>query len=172
MPILRNISVEIHTQYGDPPLPEYLIPLAHSSPHSKNSESDEESTASAYALFQPGAQFWIVYSVLPPHHPVPKYFFVKLTANGKQIASWGFGADCEYKGKAMFALFEPGKDVDERRRLEKLVLAFSDRTGRVDDALEIKFFRSSGRKQAKREVSGFGKEDLERAYRGGLEYVD
>lgn len=169
MPILRNISVEIHSQHGDPPLAEYLVSASDSS--SRGAIVTNSTTASAYAHFQPGAQFWLVYAVLPPHHPVPAYFFARLSVGGRHVASWGFGARSEYKGKTMFALFEPGKeDAEGRGRLEKLVLAFASEPARGDDdALELRFFRSNGRRRVKREVGEFSGQDLSEIYSGGVE---
>ena len=64
----------------------------------------KRSLVSVYIPTYPSSRFWLSYTIHPPHPPGLFYYF-KLFLNGDSIVSWGVGAEEDYRGKTMMALF-------------------------------------------------------------------
>ena len=114
---------------------------------------------SVYIPTYPASQFWLSYSISPPHPPKALYYF-KLYLNGRLIVSWGCGEENDYKGKTMFGLFDVGSGYGKQPLLERRVLRFAPEPGESDNHtlgnfgnfMEVRVFRSKGRKRVKPDV--------------------
>ena len=161
MPTYRSITLALTSQYDLLVIPEYPPPRVPADPFSNSPQLIDaaHSTVSTYIPTYPSSQFWLTYSVAPPHPPKALYYF-KLSINGKHLVSWGCGEDEEFKGKTVFALSPFGIDEDNRQVWERRGLVFgkSDKrtqgigphrtpTDPMGDVLEVKVFRSRGRKR-------------------------
>lgn len=167
MPTYRSINLSLHSQFDIETFPEYP-------PEAKESYlaraitgfipdliDDTTSTCSVYVPVLPGSTFWISYSVEPPV-PTGHYFLFKLYINGAHIVSFSTGKEDGWEGKTMFGLFESSESSEDRKRVEKRVLAFTppdsrdhmwkdvadvhDKTARV----EVRVHRANARKRVER----------------------
>lgn len=160
MPSYRSITLSLISQYDILTIPEYA-PLRASSgdPFVQSSNpvliDAAKSLVSVYIPRYAGSQFWLRYSISPPHPPRALYYF-KLFLNGTEIVSWGCGKEDEYKGKTMWALDDTGVRWMGERAIERRVLCFGPdedaivKPDKVEDDLaqvmEVRVYRAKGRK--------------------------
>lgn len=163
MPTYRSITISLISQFDILTIPEYAPPTTPTDPFSNAPTlvNPDHSLVSVYIPTYPSSQFWLSYSISPPHPPKLLYYF-KLYLNGNPVVSWGCGEDDDYRGKTMFGLFKPSRSSGLARgaTLQRRVFCFGpDNVGLVDpdvdslsDVMEIKVFRSKGRKRIKADV--------------------
>ena len=165
MPSYRSITLSLISQYDILTIPEYA-PLRVSSddPFVTAASSDPvlidaaKSLVSVYVPRYPGSQFWLRYSISPPHPPNALYYF-KLYLNGTELVSWGCGKDEGYRGKTMWALYDSGVEWMGERAIERRVLCFGpdedtgSRNIKIGDdighMMEVRVYRAKGRKPIK-----------------------
>lgn len=158
MPTYRSITISLISQFDILIIPEYAPPTTPTDPFSNAPTlvNPDHSLVSVYIPTYPSSQFWLSYSISPPHPPKLLYYF-KLYLNGNPVVSWGCGEDDDYRGKTMFGLFKPGRSsgLAKGATLQRRVLCFGSDIASVDnhalhnlsDVMEIKVFRSKGRKR-------------------------
>ena len=163
MPTYRSITISLISQFDILTIPEFAPPTTPTDPFSNAPTliNPDHSLVSVYVPTYPSSQFWLSYSISPPHPPKLLYYF-KLYLNGNPVVSWGCGEDDDYRGKTMFGLFKPGRtsSLTKSATLERRVLCFSPDVTALDhlaldnlsDVMEIKVFRSKARKRFKPEV--------------------
>lgn len=163
MPTYRSITLTLTSQYDLLVIPEYPPPRVPADPFCSSPEliDTTRSIVSTYIPTYPSSQFWLAYSVAPPHPPNALYYF-KLSINGTDIVSWGCGVEDEFKGKTIFALSRIGEDAMGRQLWERRGLVFGRKSDPVHgtaserafsnamgDVLEVRVFRSRGRKRVR-----------------------
>ena len=160
MPSYRSITMSLISQYDICALSEYAPPRPSSDDPFVTYQGPKfidvtKSIVSVYVPRYPGSQFWLRYSIQPPHPPKALYYF-KMYVNGKEFVSWGCGENEEYKGKTMWGHYDTGIEWMGERTIERRVLCFSGddvalQHGEAPDdskyALEIRVYRAKGRKQ-------------------------
>ncbi|MCJ1427622.1 hypothetical protein MMC29_005525, partial [Sticta canariensis] len=158
MPTYRSITISLVSQFDIMTIPEYAPP-----PAPKNTSSTlpvlispDLSLVSVYIPTYPSSQFWISYSISPPHPPKALYYF-KLFLHGSCVVSWGCSEEDGYKGRTMFAMFESGEIFMGNPLLERRALRFGTETASAADAnfMEIKVYRSKGRQRIEPQVQDF-----------------
>lgn len=163
MPTFRNIKMSCVSQFDILMIPEYQPPKKPTDPFQNVPPLvTDNSVVSVYLPMYPSSQFWLCYDIVAPHPPKALYYF-KLYINGKMIVSWGCGKEEGYKGKTMFGLFSPGPRAFKHSLVERRALFFGTHDERVDtltldslnDVMEIKVFRSRGRRRIDPEVQDF-----------------
>ena len=163
MPTYRSIAVSLISQFDVLTIPEYEPPTDCNDPFVSFPPliDPDHSLVSVYIPTYPSSQFWISYSISAPRPPKALYYF-KLFLNGASIVSWGCGEEDDYKGKTMFGIFDAGRNEKGVKKFEKRVLSFSagselERLNRTThgDVMELKVYRSKGRKRVKPEIDGF-----------------
>ena len=158
MPTYRSITTSLVSQFDLWDIPEYNPPAAPKDPFTTvpTLVDTDHAVISVYIPMYPASQFWLCYNISPPNPPKLLYYF-KLYLNGRHIVSWGCGAENDFKGKTMFGVFD-STQVHENvphSYFERRVLCFSPEAGTVqskvpdslNDVMEIKVFRSKGRKR-------------------------
>ena len=167
MPTYRSITISLISQFDILTIPEYAPPTTPTDPFSNAPTlvNPDHSLVSVYIPTYPSSQFWLSYSISPPHPPKLLYYF-KLYLNGNLVVSWGCGEDDDYRGKTMFGLFKPDRSSGllKGALLQRRVLCFgTDITGldnraldHLSDVMEIKVFRSKGRKRIKPDYQTLG----------------
>lgn len=133
-----------------------------------------------------GSQFWICYSCPPPPPTAPssdcsgeegdvvgeeegesecarervRYYYFKLFVSGKCLLSWGVDEREYWKGKAIFGLFDGGRDFEGRRIVEKRGLFFPSESngarGATGEGFEIRVFRAKARRRESSRYLGLG----------------
>jgi hypothetical protein len=167
MPTYRSITLSLVSQLGILTIPEYPPPpttspdpfFAGNAPTLLNSD---ESLVSVYIPTYPCSRFWLAYSISPPYPPNAVYYF-KLFINGRHVVSWGCGKADGYKGKTMFGLYDAGENRKGRSCIERRAFSFADDDIRKigagvsaeEDMMEVRVFRSKGRKRIRPEVVAF-----------------
>ncbi|KAL9073568.1 MAG: hypothetical protein Q9161_002808 [Pseudevernia consocians] len=163
MPTYRSITISLVSQFDILTIPEYAPPTTPSDPFSNAPTlvNPDHSLVSVYIPTYPSSQFWLSYSISPPHPPKLLYYF-KLYLNGNPVVSWGCGEDDDYRGKTMFGLFKPGRSsgLAKGTTLQRRVLCFGPDIAGLDNraldnlsnVMEIKVFRSKARKRIKPDV--------------------
>ncbi|MCJ1482064.1 hypothetical protein MMC06_002226 [Schaereria dolodes] len=169
MPTYRSITISLVSQFDILSIPEYAPPSVSNDPFIAQSTpklvSPDLSLVSVYIPTYPSSQFWLSYSISPPHPPNALYYF-KLFLNGTHVISWGCGEQDEYKGKTMFGLYGTGETWLGAKGIERRVLCFASDTNGGDDGektsgniqgdiMEVKVYRSKGRKRIQPEVQSF-----------------
>ena len=170
MPTYRSITISLISQFDILTIPEYAPPATPTDPFSNAPTlvNADHSLVSVYIPTYPSSQFWISYSISPPHPPKLLYYF-KLYLNGNLVVSWGCGEDDDYRGKTMFGLFtaDRSSSLVKGASLQRRVLCFGSDIAGIDsraldhlsDVMEIKVFRSKGRKRIKpdfQSIQSFG----------------
>ncbi|KAI9868566.1 MAG: hypothetical protein M1830_005634, partial [Pleopsidium flavum] len=161
MPTYRTITLSLISQFDILTIPEYAPPTASpssSSSHAPTLIDRNLSLVSVYIPTYPSSQFWLSYSISPPHPPHALYYF-KLLINGAHIVSWGCGEEDGFKGKTMFGVFESGESWLGERGMEKRVFCFGreeDCFDGVGGVMEVRVCRARGRKRTRPEVDEFG----------------
>lgn len=158
MPTYRSITISLVSQFDIMTIPEYAPP---SPPKDSSSTlpvlvNPDHSLVSVYIPTYPCSQFWISYSISPPHPPKALYYF-KLFLHGSCVVSWGCSEDDGYKGRTMFAMFDSNEMFMDHPLLERRALSFGTETASAADAkfMEIKVYRSKGRKRIRPPVQDF-----------------
>lgn len=158
MPTYRSITISLVSQFDIMSIPEYAPPTApkHSTPNLPVLINPEHSLVSVYIPTYPSSQFWISYSISPPHPPRALYYF-KLFLHGSCVVSWGCSEEDGYRGRTMFAMFDTGEIDKDQALLERRALSFGVETVNATDTkfMEIKVYRSKGRKRIQPQVRGF-----------------
>ena len=154
MPTFRSITTSLISQFDLLTIPEYPPPAEPGDPFTTIPTLIEQGTITVYIPTYPSSQFWICYSISPPHPPKQLFYF-KLYLNGVCVMSWGCGGEDGYAGKTMFGLYDSGETFFGQPAIEKRMLCFSNENGRLldpsvnnlKDVMEVKVFRSNGRKR-------------------------
>ncbi|KAL9101786.1 MAG: hypothetical protein Q9163_002982 [Psora crenata] len=163
MPTYRSITLSLISQYDILTIPEYAPPASPNDPFTTAPTlvDTDQSLVSVYIPTYPSSQFWLSYSISPPHPPKLLYFF-KLYIQGQEIVSWGCGEDDEYQGKTMFGLYDTGFTKGNKPVVERRALCFADAGGHADgppgslsNVMEVRVFRSKGRKRVSPELKCF-----------------
>ena len=158
MPTYRSITISLVSQFDIMSIPEYAPPTApkHSTSNAPVLINPEHSLVSVYIPTYPSSQFWISYSISPPHPPKALYYF-KLFLHGSCVVSWGCSEEDGYRGRTMFAMFDTGEIDKDQALLERRALSFGVETVNATDTkfMEIKVYRSKGRKRIQPQVRGF-----------------
>lgn len=189
MPTYRGINVELRCpQHDILIIPEYPPPQeGHRSSRglTESSSSDTSrrapqlvdhaaSLVTVYIPIFPSSQFWLCYSVDPSKTLAPYYYF-KLYVSGEHVVSWGCGRADGYRGKTMYALYDRGNNLSGNESTEKRCFAFSSeeqlRTGNQMRFLEIRVYRSNGRKRIQECTEKFEKSEVGRVDGDGVGYV-
>ena len=163
MPTYRSITISLISQFDILTIPEYAPPPTPNDPftNAPTLVNPDHSLVSVYIPTYPSSQFWLSYSISPPHPPKSLYYF-KLFLNGHSVASWGCGEDDDYRGKTVFGLFKPSRTsgLIKYDTLERRVLCFRPDIAGLDhppldnlsDVMEIRVFRSKARKRIRPEA--------------------
>lgn len=164
MPNYRSITISLLSQFDVLTIPEFSPPAVANDPFAASPTliSSNQALVSVYIPIYSSSQFWLNYSISAPHPPKALYYF-KLYLNGACVMSWGCGEEDGYKGKTMFGLYDSGAVFFGQRVIEKRILSFSNENGLVPDntvndprdVMEVKVFRSKGRKRIKPAVEDF-----------------
>lgn len=190
MPTYRSITTSLVSQFDILIIPEYEPPKTPIDPflNAPTLINHDHSLVSVYIPTYPSSQFWLCYSIAPPYPPKMLYYF-KLYINKTHIVSWGCGEEDGYEGKTMFGLFDPGPSSSKLSQIERRVLCFAPENNNgnqltsdnLSDVLEVKVFRSKGRKRMApelkdfRSVSGVTNVDRNKSQRhssgNGIKYV-
>jgi hypothetical protein len=157
MPKFRNIEIEFLLPSAVSTLPEFPPPSNNASasqgPFSDASTLDSSiilaypvlvqgSTITVYIPTYPQAAFWIKYEI---HSPEPEIaYFMQCFLNGRPMQSWGFGSECDYKGKMMYTMW----DKKEPGAMEKRAMCFGPEEPAMaletnERVIEIKVYRAS-----------------------------
>ena len=160
MPTYRSITMSLVSQFDILTIPEFAPPTTPTDPFSNAPTlvDTDHSIVSVYVPTYPSSQFWLSYSISPPHPPGLLYYF-KLYLNGNLIVSWGCGDEDDYRGKTMFGLFRLHRSSGLAKgvSLERRVLCFCPDIPRpvpdsLSDVMEVRVFRSKARKRIKPEA--------------------
>ncbi|MCJ1468571.1 hypothetical protein MMC07_007200 [Pseudocyphellaria aurata] len=158
MPTYRSITISLVSQFDIMTIPEYAPPTA---PKKSSSAlpvlvNPDLSVVSVYIPTYPSSQFWISYSISPPHPPKALYYF-KLFLHGSCVVSWGCGEEDGHKGRTMFAMFNSSEMHMGNPLLERRALSFGTEAVSVADAnyMEIRVYRSKERTRIEPQVQDF-----------------
>ena len=166
MPTYRSITVSLASQYDLFEVPEFNPPVAPKDPFTTipTIVDTDHAVRSVYIPMYPASQFWVCYDISPPN-PLKLLYYFKLYINGRHIVSWGCGANNDFRGKTMFGVFESTQIHNGIPQVlfERRVLSFSPEAGSVqsnvldslNDVMEIKVFRSKGRKRIRPELEEY-----------------
>ncbi|KAA6408016.1 MAG: hypothetical protein FRX48_08367 [Lasallia pustulata] len=157
-------------------IPEYAPPLHPNDPFfpSPLLINDEASLVSVYIPSYPSSQFWLSYNISPPYPPNALYYF-KLFHNGASVVSWGCGEENGYRGKTMFGLFESEQSWYGEHGIEKRAFCFATEDGgasrmrsdNLGDVMEVRVYRSKGRRRTEPEMTPFKQSALNVDTSGG-----
>ncbi|KAI9737483.1 MAG: hypothetical protein M1834_009638 [Cirrosporium novae-zelandiae] len=158
MPTYRSITLSLISQFDILTIPEFPSPqnayLPLEDPFSSDGASSNISqvhpTITVYIPLYPSSQFWLKYSISPPHPPSQLYYF-KLFILNKHVVSWGCGEEEKYNGKTMFALFDAGEMWTGARNMERRMLCFGECAG----DMEVRVYRAKCRKRTRGEATKF-----------------
>ncbi|KAI9794547.1 MAG: hypothetical protein M1816_004434 [Peltula sp. TS41687] len=167
MPTYRSVSISLISHYDTLPIPEFNpseVGNSDSSNATVNAASPdriilddpENRVVSVYVPASPGSQFWISYSIVPPY-PSKGLFYFKLFLNGVHVVSWGASEEENWTGRTMYGFFNSTYEYafPESKYLERGAFRFGvpvSETHFAQDVLEIRVFRSKGRKRRERIV--------------------
>ena len=150
-------------------IPEYAPPLHPNDPFAPSPTliDDDQSVVSVYIPTYPSSQFWLSYIISPPYPPNALYYF-KLFQNGACVVSWGCGKEDGYRGKTMFGLFDSEQSWFGENGIEKRAFCFAGENGgagrmrsnNLGDVMEVKVYRSKGRRRTEPEMVQFGQSAL------------
>lgn len=161
MPVYRNITINLVSQFDILNIPEYAPPVTPDDPFSRASALVDNSLVSCYVPTYPLSQFWFSYSISAPHPPKALYYF-KLFINGASVVSWGCGERNGFKGSTMYGLFDSGDRWMSMPYVAARAFTFAtDATTQqamsntLGQAMEIKVYRARGRKRVKPDLEDF-----------------
>ncbi|KAI9679853.1 MAG: hypothetical protein M1817_004867 [Caeruleum heppii] len=159
MPTYRSITLSLISQFDILTIPEFSPTLSHTLSAQSNPDTSTadpppspHSTVSVLIPSYPSSQFWLSYSIAPPHPPRAQYYF-KLYLAGRHVVSWGVSERNGFVGKTMFGLFDAGEDWMGIERVERRAFCFGaegvDQSSEMDEkpVMEVRVFRAKGRKR-------------------------
>lgn len=162
MPTFKGIAVHLKSQHGICTLREYAPnPSTAASDSSTSLVLKDASTVSVFVPLYPSSQFWISYKVNTAE-VLSTYFYFKLFIDGAHIVSWGVGEQNQYRGKTMYALFEPEKGAkQDKYDASKRSFFFPGKDRKAPLAIaesnygtiEVKCYRSNTRKRLGQDVA-------------------
>ena len=161
MPVYRNITINLVSQFDILNIPEYAPPATPDDPFSMSPALVDSSLVSCYIPIYPLSQFWFSYSVSAPHPPRALYYF-KLFINGARIVSWGCGERDGFKGRTMYGLYGSGDRWMGLPDVAARAFTFaSDATTKqtmrntLAQVIEIKVYRARARKRIRPELEHY-----------------
>ncbi|KAK1987342.1 hypothetical protein LZ30DRAFT_580267 [Colletotrichum cereale] len=185
MPSFRGLDVSVVPRHDAESIVELPHPESSSvhlrCPHSVSPTSSPPSsfvstpkkcnpTTSVYIPSSPGVQFHLRYSINRP--PDANYLYFRMTVNGRQVVSWGIRSQAIQNQIISHALYEPDSKwqyrdsgvVYKRDGVEKRFFHFAphlEASAALDGGLiELRVFRSKGRRRRAPELKGFRKQDM------------
>ena len=156
MPTYRSITLSLTSQYDVLTIPEYPPPSHPLDPFASLIPTLIDQATSCVTVFvptYPASQFWLSYSIAPPHPPRALYYF-KLFLGGRELVSWGVGEEDGWKGRVVFALFEDvrGRGLFRQSLIERRAFYFGPEIGHrghtvhdMNEIMEVRVFRSKAR---------------------------
>ncbi|KAL9005266.1 MAG: hypothetical protein Q9188_001935 [Gyalolechia gomerana] len=161
MPVYRNITINLVSQFDILNIPEYAPPAALDDPFSASPALVDNSLVSCYIPIYPLSQFWLSYSISAPHPPKALYYF-KLFINDACVVSWGCGEENGFKGKTMYGLYDSGERWMGEPGIDARVFSFASEatTNRpmnntLGQVMEVRVYRARGRKRTKPDLKDF-----------------
>lgn len=161
MPVYRNITINLVSQFDILNIPEYAPPAALDDPFSASPALVDNSLVSCYIPIYPLSQFWLSYSISAPHPPKALYYF-KLFINDACVVSWGCGEENGFKGKTMYGLYDSGERWMGEPGIDARVFSFASEatTNRpmnntLGQVMEVRVYRARGRKRTKPDLKNF-----------------
>ncbi|CAO1599843.1 hypothetical protein XANCAGTX0491_003554 [Xanthoria calcicola] len=160
MPVYRNITINLVSQFDILNIPEYAPPATPDDPFSPPAFADN-SLVTCYVPTYPLSQFWFSYSISPPHPPKALYYF-KLFINGASIVSWGCGEKDGFKGRTMYGLYDSGGRWMGMPDVAARAFTFVDdattqrsMSNTLAQVMEIRVYRARGRKRIRPKLEDF-----------------
>lgn len=160
MPVYRNITINLVSQFDILNIPEYAPPATPDDPFSPPAFADN-SLVTCYVPTYPLSQFWFSYSISPPHPPKALYYF-KLFINGASIVSWGCGEKDGFKGRTMYGLYDSGGRWMGMPDVAARAFTFVDdattqrsMSNTLAHVMEIRVYRARGRKRIRPKLEDF-----------------
>ncbi|KAL8698149.1 MAG: hypothetical protein Q9224_001987 [Gallowayella concinna] len=161
MPVYRNITINLVSQFDILNIPEYAPPATPDDPFSTSPALVDNSLVSCYVPTYPLSQFWFSYSISAPHPPKAWYYF-KLFINGASVVSWGCGERNGFKGSTMYGLFDSGDRWMGMPDVAARAFTFASdattqqaRNNTLGQVMEIRVYRARGRKRVKPDLEHF-----------------
>ncbi|KAL9042824.1 MAG: hypothetical protein Q9180_000305 [Flavoplaca navasiana] len=161
MPVYRNITINLVSQFDILNIPEYAPPATSDDPFSTSPALVDKSLVSCYVPTYPLSQFWFSYSISPPHPPKALYYF-KLFINGASVVSWGCGEKDGFKGRTMYALYDSGyswmgvPDVAARTfTFANDSITQQSMSNTLTQLMEIRVYRARGQKRIRPQLEDF-----------------
>ncbi|KAL8727911.1 MAG: hypothetical protein Q9166_005737 [cf. Caloplaca sp. 2 TL-2023] len=161
MPVYRNITINLVSQFDILNIPEYAPPAMPDDPFLAPPALVDNSLVSCYVPTYPLSQFWFSYSISAPHPPKALYYF-KLFINGASVVSWGCGERNGFKGSTMYGLFDSGDrwmgvpDVAARAfTFASDATTQQSMSNALGQVMEIRVYRSGGRKRVRPKLEEF-----------------
>ncbi|KAL8671813.1 MAG: hypothetical protein Q9168_003697 [Polycauliona sp. 1 TL-2023] len=161
MPVSRNITINLVSQFDILNIPEYAPPAIPDDPFSTLSARVDNSLVTCYVPTYPLSQFWFSYSVSPPHPPKAWYYF-KLFINGASVVSWGCGERDGFKGRTMYGLYDSGYHWMGVPDVAARAFTFANDsstqqslTNTLAQVMEIRVYRARGRKRIRPQLEHF-----------------
>ncbi|KAL8773028.1 MAG: hypothetical protein Q9209_002048 [Squamulea sp. 1 TL-2023] len=161
MPVYRNITINLVSQFDILNIPEYAPPAKSDDPFSTPPTLVDNSLVSCYVPTYPLSQFWFSYSISAPHPPKALYYF-KLFINGASVVSWGCGERDGFKGRTMYGLYDSGDRWMGAPDVAARAFTFaSDATTQqsmsntLAQMMEIRVYRARGRRRIMPELEQF-----------------
>ncbi|KAI4188182.1 MAG: hypothetical protein L6R41_002307 [Letrouitia leprolyta] len=161
MPVYRNITINLVSQFDILNIPEYAPPAALDDPFSASPALVDNSLVSCYIPIYPLSQFWLSYSISAPHPPKALYYF-KLFINDACVVSWGCGEENGFKGKTMYGLYDSGERWMGEPGLDARAFSFANdvtthrsMNSTLGQVMEVRVYRARGRKRAKPKLEDF-----------------
>ncbi|KAL8798737.1 MAG: hypothetical protein Q9182_006424 [Xanthomendoza sp. 2 TL-2023] len=161
MPVYRNITINLVSQFDILNIPEYAPPSTSDDPFSTSAALVDNSIVCCYVPTYPLSQFWFSYTISAPHPPKAWYYF-KLFINGSSIVSWGCGERNDFKGSTMYGLFDSGDRWRGVPDVAARAFTFASdsttqqaRNNTLGQVMEIRVYRARGRKRIKPNLEHF-----------------
>ncbi|KAL8937059.1 MAG: hypothetical protein Q9211_003880 [Gyalolechia sp. 1 TL-2023] len=161
MPVYRNITINLVSQFDVLNIPEYAPPAALDDPFSASPAQIDNSLVSCYIPIYPLSQFWLSYSISAPHPPKALYYF-KLFINNACVVSWGCGEENGFKGKTMYGLYDSGGRWKGEPGIDARVFSFASEatahrplSNALGQVMEVRVYRARGRKRTKPDLEDF-----------------
>ncbi|KAL8735478.1 MAG: hypothetical protein Q9181_002800 [Wetmoreana brouardii] len=153
MPVYRNITINLVSQFDILNIPEYALPETSHDPFSEAPALVDKSLVSCYIPIYPLSQFWFSYSIAAPHPPKALYFF-KLFINGACVVSWGCGEGNDFNGRTMYGLYYSGERWMGEPGVDVMGFSFASDATTQDStsnilgrAMEVRVYRARSRKR-------------------------
>lgn len=161
MPVYRNITINLVSQFDILNIPEYAPPAALDDPFSATPALVDNSLVSCYIPIYPLSQFWLSYNISAPHPPKALYYF-KFFINDACVVSWGCGEENGFKGKTMYGLYDSGERWMGEPGVDARVFSFANEStthrrmnSNLGQVMEVRVYRARGRKRTKPKLEDF-----------------